>query len=857
MKPNLKHIFICIFVTLSIGCTNNNSFNIQGELNINNQNLTFINNELNNILLRRDDVFIIKNNSISLGYSNIDDNKYFLEGDNNKIKVLNEGKYNIKIIDNKLYFTKIDSSFSNIKLYISDEENYEFIKNDDFTFSLNNVFIDETNFSIISDNYSFNFDINNQDFIKNNNYYKPLKMGYYSFKIDYSLLNPLLITTESLNEKIEIPQNASDYEKIIKSLDNTFYIGGTKLTATQRKVQKEDISGTNYLEEKNINQSYYQETNIINDEIINEAYFYNDKNYFELKEYENSSKKPSLKGYLLGQKKDTPKKDNLIIEEKNYIELNKAQEKVNRMHSFYTTIIQKLNSVIRIQNLNSGTFNEETSTKYYNSLNITKANNISTKIIEIEANNNEIYENGTNSVIVKNYVYFKINNKSQLTEGKIINKKYSGDVLNKTNIDEKLCEYTSTIEFNIEYKQRTKVDSFFFDINKYIINDISFVETTFSCGQTFSVEDIMNTPYSPLTAIDYSNLTIISYDPNYIKKNVISGWIGNRTGTTKVEIGTLYSEKTFEAELYFKYSTLTKLEIKDAVNVNEYYVGGTYEFYVETNSYANPLIKVFLSDENNEFAEIVYIDSDEEMLKTNKPKFKIKMLKETSSLTITAKSKNYPSIKDDLKISILPSVTLDKIAGNYYYNSLNDTYIKLFNDGTGVAKGDVENKTYNFTYQILGSQIYLLDSNDLSKFNASIELYNDKYDLYGLKSITMQDKNNKNIFSYSYGRYNKIQPLMENKYKVNDNISLEFIFEKYSFAFNKIEPTVLILDNDDDYTFTWNPYSVDGEFTSFKKNQTSYYSINIELKNITIDSFDLIISNNDNINLNYHFIKYQ
>ena len=132
MKPNLKHIFICIFVTLSIGCTNNNSFNIQGELTINNQNLTFINNELNNILLRRDDVFIIKNNSISLGYSNIDDNKYFLEGDNNKIKVLNEGKYNIKIIDNKLYFTKIDSSFSNIELHISDEENYQFIKNDDF-----------------------------------------------------------------------------------------------------------------------------------------------------------------------------------------------------------------------------------------------------------------------------------------------------------------------------------------------------------------------------------------------------------------------------------------------------------------------------------------------------------------------------------------------------------------------------------------------------------------------------------------------------------------------------------------------------------------------------------------------------
>ena len=174
MKPNLKHIFICIFVTLAIGGTNNNSFNIQGELNINNQNLTFINNELNNILLRRDDVFIIKNNSISLGYSNIDDNKYFLEDENNKIKVLNEGKYNIKIIDNKLYFTKIDSSFSNIELHISDEENYQFIKNDDFTFSLNNVFIDETNFSIISDNYIFNFDINNQDFVKNNNYYKPL-----------------------------------------------------------------------------------------------------------------------------------------------------------------------------------------------------------------------------------------------------------------------------------------------------------------------------------------------------------------------------------------------------------------------------------------------------------------------------------------------------------------------------------------------------------------------------------------------------------------------------------------------------------------------------------------------------------
>ena len=145
MKKKLI-LLTSIFALFSCGETttspsNEKNFILTGNLDLGdkkeitlseNNNFTYT-----NLILRRGDSFTIS----SLSFDNLDDSKGFYKGNNNYINVLNEGIYDLKIDNNTIYLTKKDSSYKNVELIYLDssKEKVSLTKNNDFTYSIDNV----------------------------------------------------------------------------------------------------------------------------------------------------------------------------------------------------------------------------------------------------------------------------------------------------------------------------------------------------------------------------------------------------------------------------------------------------------------------------------------------------------------------------------------------------------------------------------------------------------------------------------------------------------------------------------------------------------------------------------------------
>lgn len=883
MKSKLSLFILCNFLFLLVSCNNQNysKYSLTGDFYIQNQsNLKFESTEdfdvLNNVKLRRGDNFIITSPEDSLGFSSLENTSGFQIGDNNYIEVLNEGIYEIKIENKenpKVFLNKTDSSYNDVKLiFINEEkENLTFNKNSDYTFSLTNTNIsynDEFYIQMDDDIISYkDLSEDSSEFLSSKNTsIKSSSKGKADLKIDYNQDKVLSVKFSSLSEKNILPTDGESYKNLINGITTSYFNDATELQVSQKKVTETATTGKNYYETRHLNEAYSEEYDIVSEETIKNGRFYNDKNYYEIKEYINSKNKPTFMGKLLGSAptESEDESSTIIKEKKDYITLEKANANINSYSCYINTLYSKLNSVIDIQNLQPGQYTYEDEDNYFNSIEILQAKYTSqyNDNVLVEAKNYEIYDNDKNSIVVECYVNFEINEFHQLTKGKILNTRYVGDVLDLTKLGDKTPESTTTVEFNIKYEGKTSTKDFSFDYQKYIISDITFIPTDFTCNQTFQVEDILHLNFTPNTAIDFSNLILIEYDSAFIHKNVVSGWRGVRSGTTEVTIGNTYSDLAFKVELNFNYAPLLSLEIKNSNYTTAYYEGGVYEFYVEVTSYADPVVRVSLSDTTGEYAVLEYVDSDEQMISSNKPTFRIHFLKAIDKLTITVQSKTYKSISTSLQIKVLPSLTISQVAGDYYYNSLTNTYIKLFADGTGLAQSDVgDNKLYNFTYTILGSKIFLLESEDLSVFTAEIELINEKYNLYTLRSISILDKNNQSIFSYNYARYNKLLPIFENTYVSDDGkAEIYFEFDESSFssysgikAIAKLEVKQQYYSNY--YSFEWSPY-LSNEFSNLKVDGESIWSVNFNITDFSVDGFHLTISKaSDNINLDFNFLK--
>lgn len=797
MKKKLI-LLTSIFTLFSCGETNtslNNekNFILTGNLDLGdkkeitlseNNNFTY-----NNLILRRGDSFTIS----SLSFDNLDDSKGFYKGNNNYINVLNEGIYNLKIDNNTIYLTKNDSSYKNVELIYLDssKEKVSLTKNNDFSYSIDNVPLrNREGFYIALDEEKLAF----SDLEYNETYYNAFKFdneniitkakGNFNFKIDFSLAQPLIITSDNLTLPNIIADDLPSYELLKNNVIEQIHSFSKSMTLKENIKEEENESKYSYIQKIDTNQNYYEKTNLATKEKEIQVQLYNDKNYFDIINYENSTLKGRVNGKVLGTKEEKAKTDSSIITtDKEYILQNDAYNKVHSIFGIEYNINNALNSLIEPKHLTNLTTNEKEN--YKNSLEVqTTYLNDYGDIIKVNAKN---IEKNSSQYIVNNLELI-INDQKDLTSAKLETFEYSADdiIVNDNNIilKDDAKEIKSTIlEYEFSYSERTTLTTFDIDLNKCIARDITCLDTIdLSLGDTLPLDKIAPIGYAPTTAIDVANYKIISYDSAYFYKNYNGSLSANKMGSTSIKVGNTYNDVYFDINININYKAPTSLTIKDSRSDYQptYYVNETYTFNVTPSNNSDPAIKVYLGTNQDEFASIESVSSDEEARKNGKATFTIKTIKATDKLDLIVKSKANNSITSTITIKVQSPLDLSTISGNYYYSGDLSNYIKLKSDGTGVLKGKKGDKEeHSFTYKIENSKLMLVNSSTLSNLVANIEAYPDSINGYSLYKIEAYTTNapSTNLFD-KYNRYTSLDDsnanLFNNSYKNNDNVTLTF-----------------------------------------------------------------------------------
>ena len=124
------------------------------------------------------------------------------------------------------------------------------------------------------------------------------------------------------------------------------------MTLKENIKEEENESKYSYIQKIDTNQNYYEKTNLATKEKEIQTQLYNDKNYFDIINYENSTLKGKVNGKVLGTKEEKAKTDSSIITtDKEYILQNDAYNKVHSIFGIEYNINNALNSLIEPKHL--------------------------------------------------------------------------------------------------------------------------------------------------------------------------------------------------------------------------------------------------------------------------------------------------------------------------------------------------------------------------------------------------------------------------------------------------------------------------------------------------------------------------
>ncbi len=810
------------------------------------------------LALKRDDSFIIKNKKSSLGFSNLESNEGFKEGENNFIVAFNEGKYDL-IIDltkNVISMLKVDSAFENVSLYYPDSQiSQYFSKNSDFTYTLNDISLqsrEEFQIKIDEDIYGYSYVEFSDDlqgaFSNNNETIKVEKSGSFNFKIDFNKDLPILITKNGeLSDPIPLPTDGKSYKSYVSKLNNLFESQGTKLTAVETIEKENTIAKINHLETYDLNQCYYKNSTS-DDNYSERARLYNEKNYYEIS-ISSDHNNDTLSGKLLGEQIENSKKE--------YISLEDAQKNINSFTAFSDSLINYLNNAVHIMHLTSYTVKDENEylkaakieAKYLNALGLAA---------EIKASNTEkqIDKNVlSNCRQVENVITFKTDGKGRLLSGSISVEIYEGnifDVNGNLKASAKVSE-KRTYTFNFEYNKREMVKEFKLDPKVYSLSSYQVLSKgIITLGSTIDVLDVVAVlNQEPMTAIDIENLIVLEFDENYFDYN----WdktmlIARKVGVTSVKIGLPYSDFEVNVSLQIGYKPLTasNLTISEPIT-DAYYENCIYEFHTEISSNCDPFVNIIIPESSKEYIELVEVTSDEEVLAHSNTYFKIKALKACEEAKFEVVSRNYPTVKKEFTLKIEPALVPSDFTGIYQYEDPN-LFIEIHDDYTGIVKNG--NDVHNFKFKLNGDILSLDESETLSVFSAKVDIDDKVHKIYQLKDVSIKDLagNELNTISYAYFR-SWLGIYTHDTFVDNEkNVTLN----KTGVDLNRGSFTVyyeMIIDASTKYTFEFNQYSIYSSTenlygSDFKINGVNTYGYSTKITNFLDDScFTLTIEHTD------------
>ena len=697
---------------------------------------------LEGVSLKRGDTFFVRGteDAALINFESLASKDGFEKGNGNYVSVLNEGIYTLTIKEGVLTMTKTASNYHAVKIVYEDgRDSLDFTLQDDFTFTLENAPIRyRQKFYIDMDGEKLGFD----SLAFNPAYYKAfrfedngiesIKKGNFNFAIDFSLKQPLVITSDAIEEENVAPSDGDAYKKFIKKFDDQFANEGTKFTLTSETTSGDTVTKKVVEETLDVNQHFIQRENYTysadqtaegaiteekgkeNAAIAKKEAVFNSTNYYEIATYEGSSlTNPTVDGAII--KEETPKVEaadepasTMVHRERKYVTKEKAAEKMISYQSEYKTVNNILSYMIGSAHVSGNSAFKEDEIKEHLTIKSEYLGDIGDAIKMTFTNYEAVYAAYGNSYYATDELEITLSEDGKLTDGVYKVNVYSG---NKIFTDDKkpvdnIADFltkSENVTFHMDYETRQELSEFKIPLSTSVASEIEATakDQELSClVSSLDASTLGVLAVEPAAPLDLGNFKIMDYDKKFFDENYNKSLEGKGVvGTTVITLGNEYNMVTYDVNVTLVYAEFEKYYQLGTIMCGDKafssgYVGESYDCVMTPTEGHDPAdVSVTAS---SDAITISKMNTDEDKRATGKIKFTVTVNRAETGVSINVASISKPTIKNSVVLTLNEPWTKEKVAATYGASS-NANAIKyiVFNaDGTGLVR--TGSSTYNY-----------------------------------------------------------------------------------------------------------------------------------------------------------------
>lgn len=719
---------------------------------------------LEGVSLKRGDAFFVRGteDAALINFESLASKDGFEKGNGNYVSVLNEGIYTLTIKEGVLTMTKTASNYHAVKIVYEDgRDSLDFTLQDDFTFTLENAPIRyRQKFYIDMDGEKLGFD----SLAFNPAYYKAfrfedngiesIKKGNFNFAIDFSLKQPLVITSDAIEEENVAPSDGDAYKKFIKKFNDQFANEGTKFTLTSETTAGDTVTKKVVEETLDVNQHFIQSENYTysadqtaegaiteekgkeNAAIAKKEAVFNSTNYYEIATYEGSSlTKPTVDGAII--KEETPKVEaadepasTMVHRERKYVTKEKAAEKMISYQSEYKTVNTILSYMIASAHVTGNSAFKEDEIKEHLTIKSEYLGDIGDAIKMTFTNYEAVYAAYGNSYYATDELEITLSEDGKLTDGVYKVNVYSG---NKIFTDDKkpvenIAEYltkSENITFHMDYEARKELSEFKIPLSTSVASEIEATDKNqeLSCKVTNLDASTLGgvLAVEPAAPLDLGNFKIMDYDKKFFDENYNKSLAGKGVvGTTVITLGNEYNMVTYDVNVTLVYAEFEKYYQLGSIMCGDKafssgYVGESYDCVVTPTAGYDPTdVSITAS---SDAITISKMNTDEDKKATGKIKFTVTINRAETGVSITLASKAKPTIKNSVALTLNEPWTKEKVAASYGGTAsyIDPKFVVLNADGTGVVKTGssfTDCTDYAFTYDVDANGVVTLKASE-------------------------------------------------------------------------------------------------------------------------------------------------
>ena len=804
------------------------------------------------VALHRGDSFAIEGKE-RYGYDDIAESGKagFEKGKDGSAIVLIEGVYTISINDGKIHLVKTDSVYSKVEL-VTNDARYPFVKQADFSFLLEDAPLRyREKFIVEADEDVFAYEsLSPSDALKAGFYKDGDKIvsewnGTFDFRLDFTLTDPLIISSDTYREPTPLLKDESDFAAFLDILPDQVE---EEATSTTLVIIDEDIENKTeikdeYLTVRSLNQSYEKQTETYLEETSSStrAEFFDEKQYYQLTVKDNGSGQAD--GVRIVESED----------QDGYTE-EKARKQVAAFSGQETVF---LNSTLG-QLIKGSYLNDSQIPDYQAGLDLecVYAGEVG-EALQINAHNIEF---ATVNSALRAFEYeaeILTDDQGRIVEAEFFRLTYSSSAIEENDDGYLLKETAEPIEkktanFLAEYGKKTMVDAFILDPAVYYVSTVFAVGANLEVGKTFDETDL-GLIYLPATALDKDNFSIVDYDEDYIRKNY-ANYSVVKAGQTALTIGNGYNDVKASALINAVAPAGTKIEVTDMSYNSAYFAGQTYQFKSTVSpTYAIQTVEVVsLTPDIAEVSNLTpsetgsYYVYDVKFLKEGEAKIKVTST-ENANLTTT------------LTYQVEPELTLATLAGDYITSDEDDYPHRINIDDAGRLTIDYgDSNLVQAELELQGNKLALKGTHtEISAITATIYAGESLRSPTRLSSFCVYYQTGSGHSNISYETFYRANPYQGTFLDEEHGASLSFTYSSYS-SLNQGEGVITIGKRTINFDWTFLDGDTYVEATSISEFQISDTEGMVTTIKVTAVSFTEITLALNDINgqtEEYHFTR--